>query len=334
LRFGVNLNNRGPLLAADRDLGDLLELAELTEELGLDSVWVGDGLLAQPRHDPLMLLAALAERTRRVRLGTAALRASLRDPLYLAMAWATIDQLSGGRTVLGVSAGNAIEAGVRREFAVQGLDHHERMSRLEECLEVLRQLWTSGRVTFHGRHHDYDDVAFFSGTEVAPLGPLQSPPIWLVSNPRVGGSASPEVTQRSIARAAQRIVRYADGWLTCCRAGHPEEVEEQVAAIRAAAVEQGADPDRYSVAYQVTVTLADSGDDAADHFGRFIAAFYPEFGSRVDPADWGPMGTPEDVVTWFTRFVGAGVDRFIVRFGTVDERAALRRFVDEIVPAL
>jgi alkanesulfonate monooxygenase SsuD/methylene tetrahydromethanopterin reductase-like flavin-dependent oxidoreductase (luciferase family) len=335
VRFGVNLNNRGPLLTADRDLGDLLALAELTEELGLDSVWVGDGLLAQPRHDPLMLLAALAARTSRVRLGTAALRASVRDPLYLAMAWATIDHLSEGRTVLGVSAGNAVEAGVQREFAVQGLDHRDRMARLEECLAVLRQLWTNGRVTFHGRHFDYDDVAFYSGTEVAPLGPLQQPPpIWVVSNPRVGGSADPAVTRRGIERAARRIVRYADGWLTCCRASHPEEVEEQVEAIRAAAVEQGEDPDRFAIAYQVTVTLADSGDDAAGHFARFIAAFYPEFGSQVDPEDWGPLGTPDDVMKWFTRFAAAGVGYFIVRVGSVNERAALRRFASEVLPAL
>jgi alkanesulfonate monooxygenase SsuD/methylene tetrahydromethanopterin reductase-like flavin-dependent oxidoreductase (luciferase family) len=189
-------------------------------------------------------------------------------------------------------------------------------------------------VTFHGRHFDYDDVAFFSGSEVAPLGPLQPPPIWLVSNPRVGGAASPAAARRNLVRAARRIVRYADGWLTCCRAGHPEEVEEQVEAIRAAAVAEGEDPERYAIAYQVTVTLADSGDDAAGHFARFIAAFYPEFGSQVDPADWGPLGTPDDVLKWFTRFAAAGVNRFIVRFGSVDERAALRRFAEEVLPAL
>jgi alkanesulfonate monooxygenase SsuD/methylene tetrahydromethanopterin reductase-like flavin-dependent oxidoreductase (luciferase family) len=333
LEFGLYLNNRGPLLSSNYRLGDLLELAEMAEELGLDSVWVGDGLLAQPRHDPLMLLAALAQRTARVRIGTAALRASLRDPLYLAMAWATIDHLAAGRTVLGVSAGNAVEAGVRREFAVQGIDHRDRMGRLEEWLEVLRQLWSTGRVTFEGRHFRYQNVTFSSGTEIAPLGPLQSPPpIWLVSNPWLG-DPEPEVAHRSVDRAARRIVRLSDGWLTCCRAGHPEEVEEQVAAIQARAAEQHEDPDRFAIAYQVTVTLADSGDDATEHFARFIDAYYPEFGAQVDPTDWGPMGTPEDVVPWFSRFAEAGVTRFLVRLGCVDERAGLRRFVQEIVPA-
>ena len=334
LEFGVYLNNRGPLLSEGYALTDLLELAIQAEELGLDSVWVGDGLLAQPRHDPLMLLAALAQRTSSVRLGTAALRASLRDPLYLAMAWATIDHLSEGRTVLGVSAGNAVELGVQREFAVQGIDHLDRVARLEECLEVLRQLWTTGRVTIDGRHFRYEDVSFAAGTEVEPLGPLQRPPpIWLASNPWLG-DVPPDVARRNVGRAARRIVRLADGWLTCCRASHPEEVEGQVAAMRAVADEEGEDADRYAVAYQVTVTLADSRGAAASDFARFIAAYYPEFGSQVDPADWGPLGTPEEVIPWFRRFAEAGATQFLVRFGSVDEAAALRRFVDEVMPAL
>jgi alkanesulfonate monooxygenase SsuD/methylene tetrahydromethanopterin reductase-like flavin-dependent oxidoreductase (luciferase family) len=332
LEFGFNLNNRAPLLTAGYGLDDLLGLAALAEEVGLDSVWVGDSLLARPRHDPLVLMAALSQRTSRVRLGTACLVVSLRDPLYLAMAWATIDRLSGGRTLLGACAGNAAEEGVHREFAVQGIDVRRRTSRLEEALHVLRELWTKGSVTFHGKHFDYDDVAFFSGTELEPLKPVQSPPpMWIVSNPRIGG-LDPEATRGNVARAARRIVQYGDGWMTCCRANHPEEVEEQVAAIRDAAAERGDDPDRFDVAYQVTMNLADSRAAAEEAFGEFIHAYYPEFGAKVDLTDWGPVGTADDIVAWIERFAAVGVTRFLCRFGSMDQPRQLRRFAEDVLP--
>jgi alkanesulfonate monooxygenase SsuD/methylene tetrahydromethanopterin reductase-like flavin-dependent oxidoreductase (luciferase family) len=314
-------------------LPDLLELAELAEDEGFDSVWVGDGLLHEPRHDPLMLLAALAERTSRVRLGTACLRVSIRDPLFLAMAWSTIDRLSSGRTILGACAGNAADPGVRREFAVQGIDPRDRVGRLEEALHVLRELWTTGSVTFHGRHFRYDDVAFESGTEIEPLRPQQSPPpIWIVSNPHLGGP-DPEAARAAVERAARRIARLGDGWLTCCRASHPEEVKAQLAAIRRAAEEAGRDPGKFGAAYQVTVVLADSLDAARASFARFIAAYYPTFGSRVDLSDWGPVGTPDEVAAWIHRFADAGVTRFLVRFGSMDPQGDLRRFARDVMPA-
>jgi alkanesulfonate monooxygenase SsuD/methylene tetrahydromethanopterin reductase-like flavin-dependent oxidoreductase (luciferase family) len=255
----------------------------------------------------------------------------MRDPLYLAMAWATIDHLSEGRTILGACGGNAAEEGVRREFAVQGLDWRRRISRMEETLEVLRQLWTSGRVTFQGKHLRYEDVAFSSGSEIQPLTPVQSPPpIWIVSNPRIAG-ADPEATRGNVERAARRIVQLGDGWMTCCRAKHPEEVEEQVAAIRAAAEEAGQDPSRFTVTYQVTMNLGDSSESAEEAFAAYIAAYYPEFGSQVDLTDWGPVGTPDDVAAWVRRFADVGVDHFICRFGSVDQLGQLRRFASDVL---
>jgi alkanesulfonate monooxygenase SsuD/methylene tetrahydromethanopterin reductase-like flavin-dependent oxidoreductase (luciferase family) len=335
IEFGVSLNNRGPLLSRGQTLDGLLELAEAAEAEGFDSAWVGDGLLHEPRHDPLALLSALSQRTSRLRLGTACLRVSIRDPLTLAMAWSTIDHLSGGRTILGACAGNAMDPGVRREFAVQGLDPRDRLARMEEAVQVLRELWTTGRVNFTGSHFTYEDVAFESGTELEPLRTLQRPPpIWIASNPHLGGPKDPDAARAAIGRAAERIVRLADGWLTCCRANHPQEVEEGVAAIRESAATAGRDPDEIAVGYSTTVVLADSPDDARESFARFIAAYYPTFGSKVDLGDWGPVGTPDDVADWVRRFAEAGVTHFIVRFGSMDPAGDLRRFARDVLPAI
>ena len=151
----------------------LLDLSEVVEEPGFDSVWVGDSLFSKPRYEPISLLSAISQRTSRVRLGTACMVTSTRNPLYLALEWATLDQISGGRTILGTGMGNP-EEGVRREFEALGLDFGKRGAIFEEGLAVLRELWTTGKVNFHGRYFDYDDVSFFSGTEMGPLMPVQT----------------------------------------------------------------------------------------------------------------------------------------------------------------
>ena len=149
LEFGVNLNNREPLIAPDYDVQMLLDLSERVEELGFDSVWVGDSLFSKPRYEPIALLSAISQRTSRVRLGTACMVTSTRNPLYLALEWATLDVICGGRTILGAGLGNP-EEGVRREFEALGLDYDRRGTIFEEGLAVIRQLWTEGKTDFQG----------------------------------------------------------------------------------------------------------------------------------------------------------------------------------------
>src|SRR5690349_15560092 len=155
IKFGVNINNREPLIAPDYSLTDLLALSERVETLGFDSVWVGDSLFSKPRFEPITLLSAISQRTGRVKLGTACMVSGTRNPLYLALEWATLDHLSNGRTILGTGMGNP-EEGVRREYAALGLDFERRASIFEEGLAVLRELWTEGETNFQGDHFHFD----------------------------------------------------------------------------------------------------------------------------------------------------------------------------------
>ena len=334
VKFGVNLNNREPLIAPGYSLTDLLDLGVMAESRGFDSIWVGDSLFSKPRFEPISLLAALSQRTSAVQLGTACLVTSTRNPLYLALEWATLDHLCGGRSVFGAGMGNP-ESGVRREFAALGLDFADRASIFEEGLAVLRSLWTQGSVTHHGRHYAFDDVSFFSGTEMAPLAPLQKPPpMWVVSNIRLTGDLPPEVGKRRLENSCARVIRYGDGWMTCCRALHPEEVQEQVAQLEKAADNLGEDFSRYVVSYQVTMNIGDSADQAGAAFGEYISSYYPELSKSVDLSNWGPVGSPEAIVDWFQRFHAAGVDHFICRFGDLDQFGQLERFAAEVLPVL
>jgi alkanesulfonate monooxygenase SsuD/methylene tetrahydromethanopterin reductase-like flavin-dependent oxidoreductase (luciferase family) len=334
VEFGVNLNNREPLITSGYSLADLLDLGAMAEQRGFDSVWVGDSLFSKPRFEPLSILSALSQRTSTVRLGTACLVTSTRNPLYLALEWATLDHLSGGRSILGACMGNP-ELGVRREFEALGLDFRERSSIFEEGLAVLRSLWTEGSVTHSGRHYTFDHVSFFSGTEMAPLAPLQAPPpVWVVSNIRLTGDLRPEIAKRRLENACARVIRYGDGWMTCCRATHPEEVEEQIAQLRKTADDLGEDFSRYVVSYQVTMNIGDSKDQARAAFDQYISSYYPELSKSVDLSDWGPVGSPDTIVDWFRRFHAAGVRHFICRFGDLDQFSQVERFAAEVLPVL
>lgn len=333
-QFGVNVNNREPLIAPGYSLADLLDISQQVEEYGFDSVWVGDSLFSKPRYDPMILLAAISQRTKRARLGTACVVSATRNPLYLALEYATLDHVSGGRAIVGPCMGNP-EEGVKREYAALGLDFSKRAAIFEEGLAVLRELWTTGSVTFHGQHFNYDNISFYSGTEMAPLKPLQAPPpMWVVSNPRlVVGTSAEEKVSRVISKASRRIATYGDGWMTCCRARHPEEFAGQRAEVLAALEEAGRDPATFTMAYQVTMNIADSREAAQRSIGDYIGQYYPELSKAMDLGEWGPVGTPDDIIAWIKTFAEAGVTYFICRFGALDQFDQVKRFATEVLPA-
>src|SRR6266849_1598231 len=97
--FGLTLPNRGVVIGATT-VPEMLEMAEMAESAGWDSIWVGDSIFAKPRLDAIVLLGALAARTKRVRLGPACFASTpLRNALTLAYQWASLDLVSGGRTI-------------------------------------------------------------------------------------------------------------------------------------------------------------------------------------------------------------------------------------------
>ena len=140
VKLGVLLQSRllviGEEDPTDADL--MFSMAQKVEEAGLDSVWVGDSLLYNPRPEALTVLAAVAARTHRIRLGTAALVAGLRHPVWLADVVGTVDLISKGRLVLGIAAGGNMTAAQRGEWRAEwqaaGVNHTRRGGLLEELV--------------------------------------------------------------------------------------------------------------------------------------------------------------------------------------------------------
>lgn len=155
LKVGVQLPE------VERPVGwdELRRMAQAAEAVGLDSVWVGDHLLyrypdAPPRGpwEAWSVLAALAAVTRRVEIGPLVACLNFHNPAVLAKAAATVDDISGGRLILGVGAGWN-----QTEFDAFGVPFDHRVSRFEEAFAIVRGLLSDGRVDFHGDYFSAPD---------------------------------------------------------------------------------------------------------------------------------------------------------------------------------
>src|SRR5438046_5108413 len=158
-QFGVLIPTREAIMSGRPETGPLLTMAERAEAAGFDSVWIGDSITARPRHEPLTLMAAIAARTRRVRLGTGVLLPALRNPVVLAHVVGTLDRIAEGRVILGVGIAADTPA-IRKEFEAVGVPFERRVGRFLEMLEICRALWTRDPVRFTGKHlriHDGTD---------------------------------------------------------------------------------------------------------------------------------------------------------------------------------
>ncbi len=175
-------------LQGQASFDETLRECERAEAAGFDSVWLGEHHNNPILHPaPLIGLAAVASRTRRIQLGTGVLLLPLYHPMMVAEEGAMVDMISGGRLILGIGAGYAPE-----EFAAFGYSLKERGSRLEESAALLHRLWTEQNVTHHGKHYQLENAT------VAPR-PVQQPrpPIWF------GAWAEP---------AIRRAARLGDAW--------------------------------------------------------------------------------------------------------------------------
>ncbi len=172
----------------------LLEQIEYADQLGFDSIWITEHHFAADGYtpSPIPLLAAVAARTRRVKLGTDILLAPLYHALRLAEDAATVDILSNGRLMLGLGMGYRDE-----EFEAFGQSRRERARRTEETIDVLRGAWGDEPFTYEGRYYRVRDLV------VTPK-PVQrpGPPLWL--------AAASEPSARRAARHGLHLLPQGD----------------------------------------------------------------------------------------------------------------------------
>ena len=219
-RIGLCLPYEGTATAQD-----IVDVAQAAESVGLDSVWVGDHIAFpveftsqnpttadgkypyptdNPRMEALTTLAFVAGATSTIKLLVNACVLPQRNPVIVGKAVATLDFLSGGRVVLGVTLG-----WLREEFDALGADYSRRKELLEDGIEILRTLWEQDQPSYQGETHS------FLPLNMRPK-PIQSPmPIY------VGGHSRP---------AMRRAAAMGDGWLASRMA--PADLREHVSFLR------------------------------------------------------------------------------------------------------
>ncbi len=312
--LGIVLPTRGVVLAGgdDPDANLIVHMARLAEDAGVDSVWVGDSLVAKPRLEPLAALAAVAASTTRVGLGTSVLLTALRHPVLLAQTAATVDQLSNGRLTLAMGVGGAFTDAQKNEWATAGVAKRTRVTRMEEMVEIMRGLWSGYPVTFHGKHFDLDEVS---------LGyrPYQRPGVSILLATHSGEGRS-----RQPARAA----RLSDGIISI------SDTPEEFAAVRARVAEEAAvinrSPNELKSVYYMTVNLDPDAARGREEGVRWVTDYY---GLNFWGDRWGPYGDTEGVIDRIRRFTDAGADEVIVRFASYDQPRQMELFAKRVLPA-
>jgi probable F420-dependent oxidoreductase len=214
------------------------ELAQQAEADGFDSIWLADHLMYRRPGEPTTgiwecwtMLAALAEATQRVEIGSLVLCNSFRNPAVLAKMATALDEVSEGRLILGVGAGWN-----EPEYQAFGLPFDHRASRFEEAMQILVPMLRDGHVDFTGQYYQARNC------EDVPRGPRQQGP------PLMFGTEGP--------RLIKLAARYADLWNTGYM-GEPETMAGPLATIEAACREVGRDPATIGVTALIGLWFSD-----------------------------------------------------------------------------
>jgi probable F420-dependent oxidoreductase len=234
MKFGLMFVNSGPF--SNPDL--LAHLAVTAENCGFESLWTVEHVVIPkgyqtsypyakdgkipggedvPIPDPLLPLGFIAALTKKIRLATGVMILPQRHPLYVAKELATLDLLSGGRTMLGIGSG-----WLKEEFDALGLDFHVRATRTDEAIQALRACWRESPSSFHGKHFNF--------------GPLMSFP-----KPAQKSGVPVHIGGHSPA-AAKRAGRLGDGFFPAL--SDATQLRELFALMRDAAAKAGRDASR------------------------------------------------------------------------------------------
>jgi probable F420-dependent oxidoreductase len=310
VEFGVLLPTRESVMSGRPETAPMLAMAERAESAGFDSVWIGDSLIARPRHEPLTLLAAVAARTKRVRVGTAVLLPALWSPVVLAHVVGTLDRVAEGRVILGMGIA-ADTPPIRKEFAAAGVPFERRVGRFLETLEICRALWSRDHVSFSGKHFTLDDVTM----EPKPHRP-GGPPIW------IGGSGP---------TALREAARF-DAWFPT--GPSVEFFSEKWPGVQAAARQTGRRPDDVIGAAYITLALDPNKTAAELRMDSFLETYYAAPARVIRARQAGYAGPIEGGVEFLQRWIDAGVSHIALRFAGGDQLAQVDEVAAKVVPKL
>jgi F420-dependent oxidoreductase-like protein len=286
-----------------------VEVALLAEALGYDSIWLYDHFhnVPVPAHEAVFecwtTLAALSQRTERVRLGQIVGCASYRNPGLLAKVASNLDVISGGRLDWGIGAG-----WYDHEYRAYGYEFPpaaDRIRMLAETVEIVRSMWTEADTSYQGRYFVLD------GAQCDPK-PLQSP-----HPPILIGGGGPQLTLRVVARLADRSNF----------GGNPDEFAEKCAILARHCDVVGRDYDEIQKTWSPEILVRETEAEVRQFPGS-------TFGEPFDSWQAGNLvGTPDQVVEKIGRYVDMGCTGFIPWFRDYPSTETLTLVAEQVMPA-
>ena len=304
---GVNIGLSAPQVFLDGhvDMALVRDAAMRAEELGFHSLWVQEQIVGRaPVLEPLGLLAYIAGITNKVKLGTAVLIATQRNPVQLAKTLSGLDVMSEGRLIAGLALG-----GQAKDYPLFGASEQGRVSQLVDTVGALRALWSDGDATYSGTTVALDGVAMEPKPAQRP-----GPPIWL-------GGRHPD--------ALGRAARLADGWIGAGSTSTDQFVEH-AAAVSHALEDLDRDPSDFTVGKRVYVAIDDDASRAERRLQEWVEGRY---GSADLAGRVGVWGSAEACTEGLARIVQAGAQFLLIDlvFDHLDQMAVV---AEEIAPAL
>jgi alkanesulfonate monooxygenase SsuD/methylene tetrahydromethanopterin reductase-like flavin-dependent oxidoreductase (luciferase family) len=315
-QIGILLPTREQAITGAYAASPLLEFARQAELLGFDSLWTGDSLVARPRLDPIVVLAAAGAVTHRITLGTAALTPALRHPLISANMIASLDHVTDTRLVLALGSGFPVPE-TEAEFAAVGVPFRGRAGRLDEIVALWRRTWGSdapGAPTdFAGRYWTAEDLDRLP----RPLRP-GGPPLWLA------GSDTPAVLRR--------VARYYDGWLPFLPSAlaYQQAWQQILTEVEQAGRPSGA----VTAGLYATITVNQDQDAARAELEHYVQHYYGrslDMMSTIQAYGW---GSAKHCVEWLADYVRAGARHIVIRIGSLDSEPQLTDIAEFVLPAL
>lgn len=344
MRIGIERPSRAAVFLPESGipfgLPELIETGVRAEELGFAIVTVPQSLIAKPRWAPIPILGALAARTRRVKIGTTIIQPLFwNNPVLLAQDLVTLDVMSQGRLMIGLGLGAGRPELVEQELALCGVEKRTRGKRFTENIEVLRRLLTEDEVTFHGQFYKLDKVRL-------GLRPAQrpKPPFWIAGASFVSGDLRrygiDEATQGQKMEhipigsvpTADRIAKYADGWLV--DATSSEKLGENLRMINQLAAERYGRPPNSIEGVWIAGLSVNDDNEAAFEEARWYTAQWHQMPIPDDVnKNWLISGRGPECVEQLQRYEAAGAGTFMALVRTRHQAEQIERIAREVLPA-
>ncbi len=299
------LPTRELALASIDDPWPTLQLASDLESGGVDSLWIGESVVARPRIDAYALLSALAATTSGVTLGTAVLLPSLRNPVSFAHQIASIDRIAKGRLIIGTGAGFP-GPDTQAEFAALGADYANRTRGIEATLDAARQLWSAastGDSTLDPTGADGRNTVAITPPPTRTSGPKT----WLATGTPSG---------------RRRCGEHHDGWLPY--PPEPTDYRDGLADVRAAAEAAERDPASIEEGLYITVAIGD-GDEPQRQLDDYCNAYYGGPSELVGLVQALVPGNLDQVADRLSEYVDAGARHLVIRHACLDPTDVLAK---------